>query len=515
LKNNIRLVIEKGATGITVAINAGATCCLEDYQNSITWYYSSGVLMLQYNNLNGLVTGIYSNFNQYWSGTLNRTDAVVNPTAPYSYIIDIFGSTYRMKNGTTGQIDYQSTNASQVERFADGNNTSGGTIFVRNGWYNIDAGWYVSERTRLIGEAENTTVLNITANCNAITVQNASASTFWEISNFYIDMNNYNGTGILALRAGQSGSKSSPIMNNIFVCHVATGNTGIWLQNPFFMYSHSVTVRANLGTGFKFTVDPTMTVDFGNSMFDEWTASVGANNGIGLYIEGNTYVNNLIQFNRLQLITSTSYTNTTGLWLKGARWINSVGLDVESFSYGIRISPNTGAYSNSTFNTFTGSAITGATIYSVWLEKGTWGNDFYGGMISVNNVTEDYVVYDENTVVTQRNLFNGVQFGIIGTGVGLYDFQYSCDVVNCGQFKTFNQGTLSSAKSGDYTNHLLKNTPTSVFVQYVGNSGVLSVNVNETTTSQFRIRVMNCTSNTEYTGTITTIYWQAWYDPSQ
>jgi hypothetical protein len=162
LKTNIRLVIEKGATGITVTIDSGATCILEDYQNSITWYYSSGVLLIQYNNLNGLITGIYSNFLQYWSGVNNRTDAVVNPIQPCSYIIDIYGSTYRMKNCTDGQIPYQSTDFDRVFDFTQANMTRSGAICLRTGTYN-SSGLRITTNASLtlIGEERDSTILNI------------------------------------------------------------------------------------------------------------------------------------------------------------------------------------------------------------------------------------------------------------------------------------------------------------------------------------------------------------------
>lgn len=44
VKDKVRFVIEKGATGITVSINAGATCWIENYNIGRTRYYSSGVL---------------------------------------------------------------------------------------------------------------------------------------------------------------------------------------------------------------------------------------------------------------------------------------------------------------------------------------------------------------------------------------------------------------------------------------------------------------------------------------
>jgi hypothetical protein len=73
------------------------------------------------------VTSYFYGYGQFWWNNQNRTDAIANPTGPYNYIIDKSGSTYRMKNGTTGQIDFQSTNASKVIIFALGNLSSGRT----------------------------------------------------------------------------------------------------------------------------------------------------------------------------------------------------------------------------------------------------------------------------------------------------------------------------------------------------------------------------------------------------
>jgi hypothetical protein len=136
LKNQTRLQVDKGATGITVSIDAGATAIYEDYNAGVSWWWSSGILVMQHNNMNGAIAGIYSTFTQYFgTGGINRTDAVINPTGPYSYIIDKTGSTYRAKNGTTGQIDsgMSSTNATTVLNNIAGNCSDGDTIMVKRG----------------------------------------------------------------------------------------------------------------------------------------------------------------------------------------------------------------------------------------------------------------------------------------------------------------------------------------------------------------------------------------------
>ncbi|MGD0646230.1 MAG: hypothetical protein ABSA75_15155, partial [Candidatus Bathyarchaeia archaeon] len=60
-----------------------------------------------------------------------------NSTGTYTYIINVSGSNYQMKNGTTGQIYYQSTNAAQVINDAIGNLTQGGSILFNGGTYNL------------------------------------------------------------------------------------------------------------------------------------------------------------------------------------------------------------------------------------------------------------------------------------------------------------------------------------------------------------------------------------------
>ena len=88
LKNRVTLVLEQGSAGITVTIDTGATATLLDYQNYDFKHWDSGVL----------VTFIEDR----------------SQNEPYSYTVFRQGSFYYAKNGTTGGIDEQSTNASQI-----------------------------------------------------------------------------------------------------------------------------------------------------------------------------------------------------------------------------------------------------------------------------------------------------------------------------------------------------------------------------------------------------------------
>ena len=81
------------------------------------------------------VTSNFYGAGSFWWNNQNRTDVLANPTSPYSYIIDVSGSTYRMKNGSDGQISYQSTNVTRVEQFALGNMTFG-TLYLKQVQHN-------------------------------------------------------------------------------------------------------------------------------------------------------------------------------------------------------------------------------------------------------------------------------------------------------------------------------------------------------------------------------------------
>jgi len=70
LKTNTRLVIEKGATGITVAsVAAGANCILDDFNSGVFKYYKNGALYTHFD---------YANGTQFWWQGENRTGALAN-----------------------------------------------------------------------------------------------------------------------------------------------------------------------------------------------------------------------------------------------------------------------------------------------------------------------------------------------------------------------------------------------------------------------------------------------------
>jgi hypothetical protein len=105
LNNGNHLIIEKNATRISFSPAIGASCEVEDHNRGYTYYYDNGVLR----------------------GNLETA----------TYIVDRLGSTFRMKNCTTGEIDLESSDAGSVINSGLGNLTDGQKLFLRNGIYPI------------------------------------------------------------------------------------------------------------------------------------------------------------------------------------------------------------------------------------------------------------------------------------------------------------------------------------------------------------------------------------------
>ena len=73
------------------------------------------------------------------SGVIQQT-----PTETYTYIISVSGSNYQIKNGTTRQIVFQSTNSSQVFSNVVANCSDGSNIYVESGVYTVTTSWVIN-----------------------------------------------------------------------------------------------------------------------------------------------------------------------------------------------------------------------------------------------------------------------------------------------------------------------------------------------------------------------------------
>jgi hypothetical protein len=93
-----------------------------------------------------------------WRDGENRTGDLTNLTEPYSYIISTDGTKYWAKNGTTGQIDFQSTNFSSVFQSVISSLPAfnypfgGGSVFLKYGVYETNNTLIVDRPLTLVGE---------------------------------------------------------------------------------------------------------------------------------------------------------------------------------------------------------------------------------------------------------------------------------------------------------------------------------------------------------------------------
>jgi len=133
LKTNVWLTLDKGASGITVTINAGATATLEDRNAGRIRCWKAGVLAWDSNLDSGSLTTANAVFSSWMNSTSIDGDNYylgnqsLGFVGPATFIIDVSGSTYRAWHGANSTLFTSGTNASQVINNALENLTVGRT----------------------------------------------------------------------------------------------------------------------------------------------------------------------------------------------------------------------------------------------------------------------------------------------------------------------------------------------------------------------------------------------------
>ncbi len=124
--NGVRLIIEKGATGIVYSIASGATCLITDYNAGISYSYVSGVLVNSYSISTGVI---------WTSGNVTAYNVEsTQPQSSYSYMIYVDPANpllYHAK-AANGTIAFTSTNAATIFLSTC---TVGSSVVVNSGSY--------------------------------------------------------------------------------------------------------------------------------------------------------------------------------------------------------------------------------------------------------------------------------------------------------------------------------------------------------------------------------------------
>jgi hypothetical protein len=347
LKDNVTLILDKGASTITVTIDSGATCQLIDFNARRTRWYESGVLKADYNHASGKITTDFGNFttiyvtsienatlggnvqilrlivengtsfpaspskNQvflrtdhkvlyaydgsdwvavgfrdyanltgtpdlsvylladasrpltanwnvgnygiygvtwlnatdikftgsFWWGSYNRTDTLAYPEQTASYIVFQDGSYTKMKNGTTGQIDAYSTNASQIINWALGNLTSERTWYEKvmlKGNFTCDSPIQIGNWTELCGTA----AIYMKAGTRTNIIQNLNRAT----GNHHIYIHDLTFYGLYSAYSGQG--NAIDIYNTNYIAGGNYFDPNLILENLNFyrISNHSISL---------------------------------------------------------------------------------------------------------------------------------------------------------------------------------------------------------------------------------------------------------------------------------
>jgi len=135
VKDNVYLILDSGVGTVVYTPTTSGTCTIEDRMLWKKLVYLDG----------NLVYSIDSSAGQH----------------SYSYLIYQDGTFYYLKNGTTGAIDYSSTNASAVFQSAFDSLTSGGEVFVKAGTYVLTTQIIIEyDGIELVGEGFYKTILS-------------------------------------------------------------------------------------------------------------------------------------------------------------------------------------------------------------------------------------------------------------------------------------------------------------------------------------------------------------------
>ncbi|UCG68152.1 MAG: hypothetical protein JSV09_10025, partial [Thermoplasmata archaeon] len=192
--------------------------------------------------------------------TGNTSGLPFTETADYTIFID--GGVVYAKNGATGSIEFQSTDASYVIQSAiDVLNSTGGKIFIKGGMYYCLSAIFIEYRgdpTQTItieGEGYiRTTTLRLTSSSVLPTFLSLKGSRFLQFRNLQLDVNQKANYGIRMERDASGAGAGDHILENIFVSN--TNQVGILIYASENNFLNNVWVRYGNPVGMLITSVP-------------------------------------------------------------------------------------------------------------------------------------------------------------------------------------------------------------------------------------------------------------------
>jgi len=239
---------------------------------------------------------------KYWNGTavvaLGAGGGGTGPAGPagtvgglpFSYLIFNNATATYMVNGATGNIDFQSTNASQVLNNALGNTTSGGTVFVKAGTYTLTNSIIIYPTEGLMGEGQEVTIFLAANNLDAPVILESTSVGALDGTDMYMGYFSVHGNS-----AGQTSRSDGIVLGNglrnsrfVFIRIQDCNGTGFWQKGSesttFQFYLNQIFSYNNKNDGFQ--------MDGSNNRLDYCFGNL--NGGRGIFIN-NSYQNVLSQ----------------------------------------------------------------------------------------------------------------------------------------------------------------------------------------------------------------------------
>jgi hypothetical protein len=340
------------------------------------------------------------------------------PSHPHSFLIEKRGDLTVAQDGM-GRIRFSGTDAASVIQSAINalpGTSHKGIIFVKTGTYN-DVHITLGKSTRLIGESMYGVIFNQTTDGDCITIDSSNVECGFSIENIRINMNGKAGHGIYSAHASHTGTLGGAKIENVMVRDVAAGKAGIYLIDPFRMVMRNIHITTS-GTGIYLGVDPSWAVHFGNSLFDHILITFQANDVVGIDLQSSdTYVLCLMQWNRIDLLSSTSYTGTVGLRLRGIQNSRFITVNSEHMDTAYDIGATTGN-KESAWNDFLGCRAYNVGSYAIYLRSGSYYINFVGGEFTCRS-SSAYFLRDSNWFSTYGKVKYNKVIGATFYGSGL------------------------------------------------------------------------------------------------
>jgi len=291
-----------------------------------------------------LISGANTEVMSSWNGTtyISGAAGATGPTGPsgtlegeqpYSYLVFQNATATYAINGITGDIDYSDTDAEAVINDADDNMPSdGGLLLLNPATYNLDSAITLGKRTRLKGQGAHNTILNVTANVNAIEIDTSDTEFNWAIQDLQIDMNQKNGNGITSNHATSYAAKGMCEIHRVRIDNVAFGYDGVYLEDIGKFDAEELIVRT-YGDGIVLTVDGATPFNFGDSEMRNIKIRLLGSNAVGMKIIGETPLDdqafNLALISTLWIYSTAGDASTIGLLINETQHLQFDSASIE------------------------------------------------------------------------------------------------------------------------------------------------------------------------------------------